>query len=250
MKYSDEEIIAYVNGELDENIRQEMDDWIASSEAARKRVDEFRLLEQAFAESPTFDPAADLLDSFRKRLAEEKEQVNHTHTWFQIAAAILLIIGGFGAGRISTDSTRLNTDFVTLRNEVQVLQRMVMINTLKDHTASERLQVINMIDDTASDMNEELISTLIRTMNNDESPNVRFAAVQTLGNYTAHTGVREQMVRSLGEEDDPLVQIALINELTEADEKTAIAPIRKIAANEALPDEVRRTAEMALELLI
>ena len=251
MKFSDEEIIAYLNGELDDSSRKAVAAWIESSADAKNRVAEFQTLEQAFTDAHIYEHSPELLSSFRDRISEERVNANNPHLWFLVLyLGLYKFVGGFGAGKISTDSTRMNTEFGTLKNEVQALQRMVMINTLKDHTASERLQVINMIDDSPVEINGELVGMLIRTMNNDESPNVRMAAVQALGNFTGLAGVREQLVRSLGEQDEPLVQIALINVLTEAGEKTAIAPIRSIASNEALPVEVRRTAEIALDILI
>jgi len=160
------------------------------------------------------------------------------------------MITAFGAGRLSMDSGKSTEQLSDLRNEVRVLQQMVMISSLKDYSASERLQAINLIEDTPSNQDEELIFTLVRTMNNDESPNVRFASVQALRKFINHEEVRGQMIRSLGEEDDPLVQIAMINFLSEAGEKAAIAPLTKIATNEDYPAEVRQTAEIALDILI
>ena len=131
-----------------------------------------------------------------------------------------------------------------------MLQQLVMMNTLQDHTASERLQAISLIEESPSAPDEGLVNTLVQSMNNDGSPNVRFAAVQALGRFIDTESVRAQMVRSLGDQDDPLVQIALINLLMQAGEKAAIAPLYKIAANENVPVEVRRTAELALDILI
>lgn len=250
MKYSDEKIIAYLEGELDENTGREIAAWIESSDEARNRAAELQELEQEFSESFSFEPPSEMLYTFRERIAEEREETNRGFNWYQIAAAVLLMVVGFSAGRFGLGSGRSSEQFSELKNEVQVLQQMVMLNTLKDHTASERLQVINTIEETPAALDEELVMTLVRTMNNDESPNVRFASVQALSKFMDHEEVRAQMIRSLGEQDDPLVQIAMINLLIEAGEKEAIAPLSKIANNEDAPAEVRQTAERALDILI
>jgi hypothetical protein len=250
MKYTDEEIIAYLEGGLDENIRRNMAAWIETSEHARNRVSEFQELERVFSDSFNYEPSPEMLYTFREKIAEQREQSGRVYKWYRIAAAILLMVAGFGAGRFTMNADQSTEQLSDLKNEVRVLQQMVMMNTLKDHSASERLQVINMIEKTPSNLDEELIMALVRTMNNDESPNVRFASVQALRKFIDYEAVTEQMVHSLGEQDDPLVQIAMINFLTEAGEKAAIAPLTKIANNENSPLEVRQSAELALNMLI
>ena len=250
MKYSDEEIIAWLNDELDENLGKEISEWIENSEEAQSRVAEFQLLDQAIAGSLTYEPSPEMLYSFREKIIEERDESRKDYRWFQAAAAIVLMVAGFGAGRVTMDGSQSTQGYSELKNEVQVLQQMVMMNSLKDHTASERLQVINTIEETPSIVDEKLIETLIQTMNSDDNTNVRFAAIQALGKFKDLEEVKYSMIRSLGYQEDPLVQIALINQLMEAKEQAAIGPIRKIADNESSPDEVRRIAEIALDVLI
>lgn len=250
MKYTDEEISAWLAHELDENTSAGIAKWVETSTAAQQRVAELRLLEQAFSGSLTYEPPAEMLYEFREKIVAERDQSTRQFRWYQAAAAIVLMIAGFGAGRVTLDTGRPVAEFGELKQEVQVLQQLVMMNTLQDHTASERLQAINLIEASPAAPDEGLVNTLVQSMNNDGSPNVRFAAVQALGRFIDTESVRAQMVRSLGDQDDPLVQIALINLLMQAGEKAAIAPLSKIAANENVPVEVRRTAELALDILI
>ena len=248
MKYTDEDIIAYLEGGLDAQQRQEFDVWLASSAEGQQRLAEFRQLEKEFSKVEMVDPPEQLLYAFRERIAEERIAAADPRHWYKAAAAVLLVIAGFIMGQARVQQP--DSEFVSLKEEVQVLQQMVMMNTLKDHSASERLQVINQIEATPSIADQELINTLVLTMNHDESPNVRFAAVQALGRYTQQEPVRQQLVRSLSVQDDPLVQIALITVLIEAQERSAIAPISKIASNETVPVELRQTARLALDILI
>ena len=62
--------------------------------------------------------------------------------------------------------------------------------------------------------------------------------------------VRYELVKSLEEQTDPLIQISLIVILVEAQEKSATVPMRKlIDAEETLP-QVKEQAELALKVLI
>ena len=250
MKYTDEEIIAWLANDLDDDTRAAISNWVAASDEAQKRVAEIRSLEQMLSSAIAYEPPAELLYAYREMIAEEKESSTNGQNWYRVAAAIVLLIAGFGIGRYTVTPVQSGGELAGLQNEVRTLQQLVMLNTLREHTASERLQTINVIEDTPAAPDRELISVLAQTMDNDKNSNVRFAAVQALGRYIDQEDVRVLMARSLGDQDDPLVQIAIINTLVIAQEKTAIAPISKIAANEDAPEEVRRTAEMALDILI
>ena len=251
MKYTDEDLIAFLADELDEDTRVEIDAWIESSGAAQKRIAELQALEQLFAGSLNYDPPAEMLYSFREKIIAEREQTAGGFRWYQAAAAIVLVIAGFGTGRLTLNSNRQpSPEFSDLKQEVRMLQQLVMVNTLRNHTASERLQAIDTIEESPVPPDGGLIRTLLQTMNNDESPNVRTAAVEALARYIDRDEVRMEMVHSLGEQDNPLVQIAMINLLTRAEEKAAIGQIKRIADNENSLPVVRHTAEVALNMLI
>ena len=223
---------------------------IGSSAEAQNRIAELQALEQLFDGALNFEPPAEMLYAFREKIAEERERSANRFRWFQAAAAIVLLIGGFGLGRLAPDRNRNTAEFSDLKGEIQVLQQMVMRNTLRNHTASERLKVINTIEQTGATPAAALIGALVHTMNYDDSPNVRTAAVEALGRFIGQEAVRAEIVHSLGEQGNPLVQIAMINQLMKARDKSAIGPIRKIADNKNALPEVRQTAELALSTLI
>ena len=59
-----------------------------------------------------------------------------------------------------------------------------------------------------------------------------------------------RMAESLEEQTDPLIQISLISILTEAQEKHAIKPLKKILDQDSINMDVKRQADIALEILI
>lgn len=250
MKYTDEQLSAYLSGDLDGETSDAISNWIESSDAARQRINELQALEQLMAASLSYEPPADMLYSFREKIIAEREKSANRLHWYQAAAAVLLMVTGFAVGRMTFDSPAPSGEFTDLKHEVRLLQQMVTLNTLRDHTASERLQAINTIERTSPVHDGELVKTLVQTMNSDESPNVRAAAVEALGRFIDQAPVRMEMVYSLGQQENPLVQIAIMNRLIRVHEKAAIGPIQKIAASENAPVEVRHTAQMALALLI
>jgi hypothetical protein len=250
MKYTDEELIAYLAGDLDDRLSKSIEAWIGTSAEAQQRVAEFRLLDQVFSEAIVYQAPTGLLGSFRERLAGASGRSWQTTGWLQLAAGILLLIGGFGAGRVTMNSNQATDQLSELKDEVRTLQQVVMLNTLRNNSASERLQAIYRAEETPAIQSDELVRMLLGTMNNDASPNVRYAAVQALGRFMDQESVRVQILSSLDEQDNPLVQIAMISLLVEAGDRAAIAPLRKIINNENAVTEVRQHAQIALNLLI
>jgi len=123
-----------------------------------------------------------------------------------------------------------------------------MAGSLKRYSASDRIFAVNQIE-TTNDVSPELLATLVNTLNSDESPNVRYAALQALTNYLDIDEVRYELVKSLESQNDPLIQISLIAVLVEAQEKSARAPIKKLIDTEETLPEVKEQAEIALKVL-
>ena len=166
--------------------------------------------------------------------------------WMQIAAAVAHLIIGFGAGKFSGDES--SNELALLKDEIQSLREVTLTSTLQRHSASERILAVNRIEQKTA-LNLELISTLISTLNSDESPNVRYAALQALEKFISEKEVRAELVKSLEAQTDPLIQISLITILVNAEERSAIAPLRDIVEDEDISPEVKKQAEVAIQVL-
>ena len=62
--------------------------------------------------------------------------------------------------------------------------------------------------------------------------------------------VCDSLVKSLSQQTDPILQVALINILAERKVKSALKPIQEIIANKSTLKEVRNVAENSLHVLI
>ncbi|MBM3757372.1 MAG: hypothetical protein FJW38_25725 [Acidobacteria bacterium] len=128
-----------------------------------------------------------------------------------LAASALLAAGlGFYGGRASAPSN----DIASLRKEVRSLREVVALSLLDQQSASERLRGIRYsasVD--ASD--PELAEALSHTLRADPSVDVRLAAADALRRFPQSTKSRESMWQILNADDSPLVQIAVIDLLSE-----------------------------------
>lgn len=243
IKITDEQLIALLEGEQNEKLRKQ----IASDAELKKRFAELEEVYKAMETTQEVELPPYLESGFREALINEKLRSAKSSTpWMQIAAAVVLLIIGFGAGKFSGSDS--SNELASLRDEVQELKEVTLTNKLQQHSASERIMAVNQIEE-RSTVNRELISTLITTLNSDESPNVRYAALQALKKFIGEEDVRAELVKSLDSQYDPLIQISLITILVEAEERSAIAPLKQIIENEEIAPEVKQQAEVAIQVL-
>lgn len=245
MRIDDEKLIAYLEGDLSVEEESQIEMQIRVSEDLRMRMDQFKSLNRTLEKSTDWEPPAEMFEEVEKAI--EKEKRPFYRKWMAVAAAIIIWFLGYVSADLlqSGDSQELQA----LRSDLKQLQETVLAAQLGSHTASERIQAVNHIENSPT-VETGLIDVLIKTLNTDESPNVRYAALQALEKFSDKENVRMELVRSLDIQTDPLIQIALINLLISVDEKSAIAPLRKLKENEATNPEVIKQADIAINVLI
>jgi len=240
---TDEELIELIEG----NPNQELEQLISEDESLGKRFQELKEVLVTISDAKNVDVPAHIEMKFREAIFNEQSKQGNTFSWMHIAAAVTILILGFGLGRFSEDSN--SSEIASLKDEVNALKDITLTSALQRYSASERIMAVNQIEASPQAVNPELISTLINTLNSDESPNVRYAALRALSNYIDNTDVRAELVKSLESQTDALIQISLITILIEAEERSAIAPLKDIIDKEEIAPEVRQQAEIAIQIL-
>ena len=244
---TEEELIEFLeSGALEEELQSHLEE----CEACQQLKSELEVVMTTMS-GIGHKPVPDLVQlDIAQAVAEEIAKENNRggfQIWY-VAAAVALLVVGFFAGKLSVEDR--SAEILALQSQVDVLKEVSLMNTLKTSTASERLQVVNQIETGTSKSSTKLLNSLFLTLNTDESPNVRYAAAQALARFIDEEDVRLRMAESLEEQTDPLIQISLISILTEAQEKHAIKPLKKILDQDSINMDVKRQAEIALEILI
>lgn len=240
---TDERLIELIEGNPDQGLEKQ----ITEDADLKKRFDDLSEVLKTIDDSKRVDVPAHMEMNFREAIFNEQTRQRNTFPWTQIAAAITILILGFSLGRFSEGSN--SSELASLKNEIQSLKEVTLTSALHQYSASERIMAVNQIEASTQKVNPELISTLINTLNSDESPNVRYAALQALTNYIDYTDVRAELVKSLESQSDALLQISLITILVEAEERSAIAPLKDIIEREKILPEVKHQAEIAIQVL-
>ena len=244
-KITDEQLIALLEGEANAELEQQ----IQQNAALQKRYFELKEVLDAIAASHSVDVPVHIKDHVQQVMYEEQANMQKGFTWMHIAAAVVILVLGFSLGRIGADDSEAKEELAALRSEISSLREATLTGSLKRYSASDRILAVNRIEQEKT-INAELMATLVSTLNSDESPNVRYAALQALANYMEVDQVRYELVKSLESQTDPLIQISLITILIEAQEKSARVPMQKLIESEETLPEVKQQAEIALKVLV
>ncbi|MBU4268975.1 MAG: HEAT repeat domain-containing protein [Acidobacteria bacterium] len=167
----------------------------------------------------------------------------------RLAAAVLVVVVGFGIGFMAGGSRENGGKFARLNKEVERLQQQVSLSLLSQPSAAARLQGLSMTS-RLQDPDPTLLKMLLDVLDNDPSVNVRLSAVDALYLFADREQVRAALTASLSRQASPLVQIALIDLMVSFKEKRAAAALKKLLDDKQLIPEVRQRAKSGISQIL
>jgi anti-sigma factor RsiW len=167
---------------------------------------------------------------------------------FRFAAGAALLLVGVAGGVLVGSSGPFGAKLVRLEREVEDMRQTTALSLLEQPSSSERLLGVS-YSERVRTPNETTIAALLRTLDTDPSINVRLAAADALYLFAKDERVKEGLIASLGLQESPLVQVALIDLLTEIRERRAIDALKALIADEKIHPDVRERARQGVKNL-
>ena len=257
----------YLAGELDEKSLEEVRGHLADCPACREEMEGLSAIWAKLGVLPKELPGSalrsrfyEMLQAYMEDTAIDQERKGFGQAlsgWlgrlmpkrpaYQLALSLALIAAGLGSGYLLSVRPRsaARTEVAGLKGEVDDMRRIVAVSLLKQASPSERLMGVSWsarIDRPG----DEIIQTLLETLNNDPNVNVRLAAVDALYLFYDHPEVKEGLLGSLAGQTSPLVQMSLINLLVEIRERRAAEALERLIQDEKLNPKVKKRAELGL----
>ena len=173
------------------------------------------------------------------------------------AVAIAIALTAFHAGSryaapapasAPTDDRAVKRELAELRTKVDSVGQLVGYSLLQQRSTSERLQTVLATLDNKNP-NQKVLGNLIGALALDPSVNVRLSALDALYPHADQQLVRSGVLASLPREQNPLVQVAMIDFLVAARDRDATPELEKIARNETVDRAVRDAAKRGLAQL-
>lgn len=149
----------------------------------------------------------------------------------RVAAVVFFMLTGFIAGILYSQNNRPVP--TANQNAAVIPTRFEQIPS-----ASERIKLISKVSGQIG-AGKDVIGSLIQSLNNDNNVNVRLAAAQALYQYAEIPEVRLALVQSLQFQDNPNMQVTLIDMLVKLHEKRALQPMQVMLLRKDLNPIVR-----------
>jgi hypothetical protein len=226
---------------------------------------------------PNQKPGPRLRSNFYAMLEEEKHsaasinaavvrrhRAARVSVWRWILSPIAAVAIAFGSFHLGTrhgastvapvavapnDDSEMKRELAELRAKVDSVGQLVGYSLLQQRSTSERLQtVLATLDD--KNPNQKILSNLIGALALDPSVNVRLSALDALYPHAEQELVRSGVLASLPREQNPLVQVAIIDFLVAARDPEATPELEKIARDESVDRQVRDAAKRGLAQLL
>ncbi|HLK27303.1 MAG TPA: zf-HC2 domain-containing protein [Puia sp.] len=242
-----------------------MQDHLKTCESCTQELEQIRELYRALSDNNLQQPSASLRENFNKMLDEEMEKQKtdpekkvkakiismpwRSYTWRAAAAIAIFSLGIFFGKKWKHGADKPDSnEIASLKKDVNEVKEMLMFNQLKEESASARIKAVNYVDEMPNP-NQKVLNALINTLNYDKNVNVRLASLYSLAKFTDLPLVRDSLVSSLSKQTEPVIQVVLINLLSEKKETKAIKPIQDIISNSNTLKEVKAVAVKSLKSL-
>ena len=233
---------------------------------------EFSALSQtltALDTMPAPQPSPSLRKNFYAMLEEEKHsaasmraatereyRVRRATLWRWVLApfaACALVAVGYVAGQRNTTKVGNAAENVALEAKVRQLEdNMAKMGNFfaksvlqQNQPASDRLRTV-FASATLENPNDKAINDLIAALAFDPNANIRLRALEGLSAHAESELVRTAVLTSLSREENPLVQISMIDFLAAARERDAKPVLERMSASETTEPNVRSAARRAL----
>jgi hypothetical protein len=210
----------------------------------------------------TPEPSPEMDESFFGLLSNEVEKTNKKNGWeiliegffmifkLQLVYGILLLGIGLGLGYYMNSSNDTNaTNNIVSNEETENVRQKLVLTLLEQPSANQRLQGVSEANK-FENVDEMVIKALLQTLNKDSNVNVRLAAIESLTNYVDKPLVRQGLVKSIPNQESPILQVTLANLMVALQEKASIEPFKQLLKEKQLDTTVQKKIENSIESII
>lgn len=234
-------IIDYLNNELDDKERARLESLINSDSEVQNLFLSYQSTINTFNQIPVVKTPESVHNNFHNFLQleienKEPQKIIKPNFKFikQAAIGLVLLCSGLVIGNYLKLQDNAGIYTQNTNNDFEEL--------LRHSSTSARIKAVNMssyMDSSDKDITDALIKTFL----NDNSDHVRLACIESLSKFASNVKVRQAFIKALETEDDPTIQISLINVLTSIQEKNAVKSFDKIIQNDNAVNFVRDEAQ-------
>ena len=178
------------------------------------------------------DAKQDFESQLKEALHTTSKQKTNSYTYLAVAASVCLCLSlGY---------------YFFQQKTVKDEEREQLIYSMSDDVASERLQAVYDFEEYYEEEDGRILQTLFMLLHKDDNNNVKIATIDALVKFSNNEKVRLHLIKALEEEQEPLVQIKLIQSLTVLRETRAKEPLEQLIEDKQTFPVVKGNAKLAM----
>lgn len=240
----------YIDRKLDKTTSDLVNKHLETCASCRELHAELKSFLQFTDSFPEPEPPKGMKEEFMQMAELEIEPKGRTiriPVWTKVAAMVLIVFGTFATGYFTGSKS---SELGELKAEMGQLKQEVLLAGLRDYSGPQKIQAVYDIQ-SSGEANETFVDALVYTMNSDKNVNVRLAAITALSEMMdKNEAIKTELIKSLSVQDNPLLQISLIQVLTESGVKEAKDEIESISNNENTDQHVKEYANNMIKTII
>jgi anti-sigma factor RsiW len=160
----------------------------------------------------------------------------------------LVALGTYIGLQLGNAKSNSQQDLAAMHTELTNMRQMVALSMLQQQSASQRLEGVTWTR-REGQLDPEVLAALMHTLRYDASVDVRLAALDALSRHAGQPQVKKTVVDALEEQQSPLVQVALIDQLVEWRDVEAAPRLEKLRKMPDVNPTVRQRADWAISKL-
>ena len=196
-----------------------------------------------------------MLDTYKESVKEQKGLLSRLNDkisslWqprWALAYSLAIILVSFGSGYWLFHNGKggeQEQQLQALTSQVHELKQTMMLALLENPSASERIRGVSYTSE-IKHADKEVINALLATLNNDPNVNVRLSTLDALAQLAGHPEVREGLIKSIVQQDSPLLQSAIADVMLKLQEKRSVGSFKELLKQKNLDpgvkDKIRQT---------
>ena len=243
----------YIDGKLGERKSEELSSHLESCSACREYHSELNSFLSYVDMFPEVETPAGMKDEFLRLMDEEKlpkkQLIQYIPMWAKVAAMFVVVAGTYLFG-YQNGTLKGEAKSNMLAAELTMQKQAALLAGLRDYTGPQKIEAVYAVSNSGQS-NDDLVDALTHTMNSDKNVNVRLAAISALsGMISRNDRVKTELIKSLGVQENPLLQISLIQVLTESGVKEARGEIESITRSDKTDESVKAFAKDMIKTII
>ncbi|MBN2087441.1 HEAT repeat domain-containing protein [Candidatus Peregrinibacteria bacterium] len=243
----------YLDNNLNSIEKEQVENHLAKCSLCAIQLEQFKKLNKLLIKAKEVQSSqafnndfAEMLESEKSKMSKQYFRLNSIKSSLKIAASILIFIAGSVFGIFMQNYNLSTTKISHLESQLSSLKQQVAFEILSENkSASEKLTAINIVSE-QNNLDMDIANALYNTIISDENSSVRIEAAITLQQFSNDNDIKMMLINALEHQDDPVVQIKLIQILSSFKENNAKNALKLFFEQEELLPVVKEYGQRML----